>query len=169
MLSSALDYRPGAFGEQYHAWQATLDERAVVFTTHPRNLPERGTEWPDSDSYWTGTGSMPRSAQDENVAIHLYAPSFASQSGPPLDHFQSLAQTHAYLPTEHFDEVVRAGRWTFARKGDGYVALYSWREPQWRAPLPDEFTNGLTRDFDLVAPGGPDNVWIVEVGDATQH
>lgn len=169
MLSSALDYRPGAFGEQYHAWQATLDERAVVFTTHPRNLPERGTEWPDSDGYWTGTGSMPRSAQDENVAIHLYTPSFASQAAPPLDHFQYLDQTHAYLPTEHFDEVIRAGHWTFARKRDGYVALYSWREPEWRHPLPDEFTNRLTRDFDLVAPGGPDNVWIVEVGDAARH
>ena len=44
MLSSAQDYRPGCFGEQYHAWQATLDEDAVVFTTHPKDEPERGTE-----------------------------------------------------------------------------------------------------------------------------
>ena len=29
------------------------------------------------------------------------------------------------------------------------------------------FTNGLTGPFDLVAEGGPDNVWIVEVGDTS--
>jgi hypothetical protein len=165
MLSSALDYRPGAFGEQYHAWQATLDERAIVFTTHPKNLPQQGTEWPDSDGYWTGTGSMPRSAQDENVAIHIYAPAFASQAAGLLEHFQYLDSTHAYFPTEHFDEVVRDGNWTFGRKGDGFVALYSWRMPEWRAPLAGEFTHGLTKPFDLVAPGGAANVWIVEVGD----
>ena len=165
MLSSALDYRPGAFGEQYHAWQATLDERAIVFTTHPRNLPQQGTAWPDSDGYWTGNGSMPRSAQDRNVAIHIYAPAFESQASGLLDHFQYLDSTHAYFPTEHFDEVIREGNWTFGRKGDGYVALYSWRSPEWRAPLAGEFTHGLTQPFDLVAPGGAANVWIVEVGD----
>jgi hypothetical protein len=168
MLSSALDYRPGAFGEQYHAWQATLDERAIVFTTHPRNVPQQGTEWPDSDGYWTGNGSMPRSAQDQNVAIHLYAPAFSSQTSGLLDHFQYLDSTHAYFPTEHFDQVVREGNWTFGRKGDGFVALYSWRPPEWREPLAGEFTHGLTKPFDLVASGGADNVWIVEVGD-TEH
>jgi hypothetical protein len=168
MLSSALDYRPGAFGEQYHAWQATLDEHAIVFTTLPRNLPQQGTQWPDSDGYWTGTGAMPRSAQDDNVGIHIYAPAFASQPPGLLDHFQYLDYTHAYFPTEMFDEVVRDGHWTFGRKGDGFVALYSWHEPEWRAPLPGEFTHGLTKPFDLVAPGGAANVWLVEVGD-TQH
>jgi hypothetical protein len=28
-------------------------------------------------------------------------------------------------------------------------------------------TDGMTEPFDLVAEGGPDNVWIVEVGEAT--
>lgn len=168
MLSTALDYRPGAFGEQYHAWQATLDEHAIVFTTHPKNLPQQGTEWPDSDGYWTGTGSMPRSAQDKNVAIHIYAPAFPSQESGLLSHFQYLDYTHAYFPTEAFDEVVRDGHWTFGRKGDGFVALYSWHIPAWRAPLPGEFTHGLTKPFDLTAPGGAANVWIAEVGD-TKH
>src|SRR5690606_15067659 len=63
LRSTAQDYRPGAFAEQVHAWQATLDEHAVVFTTHPKNEPQIGTEWPDSDGYWTGSGSLPRSAQ----------------------------------------------------------------------------------------------------------
>jgi hypothetical protein len=169
MLSTAQDYRKGSFGEQYHAWQATLDENALVFTTHPKNEPEVGTRWPDSDGYWTGTGSMPRSAQHGVAGIHIYAPQFASPAGPPLDAFAYLPYTHAYFPQEHFDEVVTEAGWTFGRKGDGYVALWSWRPVRWRAHDPAQvFTHGLTQPFDLVADGGADNVWVVEVGDAAR-
>ena len=167
MLSTAQDYRKGAFGEQYHAWQATLDENALVFTTHPKNEPEEGTRWPDGDGYWTGTGSMPRSAQHGAAAIHLYAPQFESPTGPPLEAFGYLPYTHAYFPQEHFDEVVSEGPWTIGRKGDGYVALWSWRPVRWREhDAAKVFTHGLTQPFDLVADGGANNVWVVEVGDA---
>ena len=75
--------------------------------------------------------------------------------------------THAYFPQEHFDEVVQAGDWTFGRRGNGYVALWSWRPTHWRTYAdPGIFTHGLTQPFDLVADGGPDNVWITQVGDA---
>jgi hypothetical protein len=62
MLSSAIDYRPGELGHQYHAWQATLGEDAVAFTTSPGNEPRPGERWPDSDLYWNG-GVQPRSLQ----------------------------------------------------------------------------------------------------------
>lgn len=169
MLSSAQDYRPGDFGEQYHAWQATLGESAVVFTTHPKEEPEVGTEWPDGDGYWTGTGSMPRSAQHGTAAIHIYDPAFEVSTTPPLDAFGYLDRTHAYFPTEHFDEVVQEDGWTFGRKGDGYVGLWSQVPTSWRTPRDGEFTNGLTEDFDLVAEGRAANVWIVEVGDAERN
>jgi hypothetical protein len=165
MLSSAQDYRPGDFGNQYHAWQATLGSRAIVFTTHPANEPRAGTSWVDGDMYWTGTGTMPRTAQHGAAAIHVYAPSYENPPDGLLEAFQFLDYTHAYFPTEEFDEVVQSGHWTFGRKGDGYVALWSWRQPEWREHDPGVvFTNGLTEAFDLVAPGGPDNVWIPEVG-----
>jgi hypothetical protein len=169
MLSSAQDYRPGCFGQQYHAWQATLDEDAVVFTTLPGNEPRPGTRWVDADLYWSGTGAMPRSAQVGDTAIHLYAPRFASPGPGPLAAFSYLPFTHAYFPTERFDEVLQVGNWTLGRRGDGYVALWSWRPPEWRTHDPAvTFTNGLTQPFDLVAPGGADNTWIVQVGDAGQ-
>jgi hypothetical protein len=64
--------------------------------------------------------------------------------------------------------VVRDGHWTFGRNDDGYVALWSWRTPEWREHDPDDvFTDGMTEPFDLVAPGGADNVWITEVGSAS--
>jgi hypothetical protein len=167
MLSTAQDHRPGVFGQQYHAWQATFDEDAIAFTTQPRGEPEVGSEWPDSDGYWTGTGSMPRSAQQGGAAIHLYSPQYTP--GPPLDTFAYLDETHAYLPTEHFDEVVDGdGGWTFARAGDGYLALWSLNPTEWREHGEDVdgvFTNGLTEPFDLAAPGR-ENVWVVQVGDA---
>jgi hypothetical protein len=186
MLSSAQDYRPGCFGWQYHAWQATLDEDAVVFTTNPGNEPRPGDHWVDGDLYWSGAVTMPRSAQHGAAVINLYAPQYpAPPSGSPLAAFGYLPYTHAYFPTERFDEVrqtVASGApargpqgaeggggagWTFGRKGDGYVGLWSWRPTEWRTHDPaTTFTNGLTEPFDLVAPGGADNVWISEVGDA---
>jgi len=167
MLSTAVDFRPGTYSDQHHIWQATLDEEAIVFTTLPKNEPFPGEDsWPDRDGYWTGSGSLPRSVQQGAAGISLYAPRTAAEG--PLAGFDRLDYTHAWFPTERFDEVVRAGQWTFGRKGDGYVGLWSWRTPQWRTYAPGEaFTDGLTEPFDLVAPGGPDNAWIVEVGDAS--
>jgi hypothetical protein len=167
MLSSAQDYRPGCFGWQFHAWQATLDEDAVVFTTNPGNEPRPGDRWVDADLYWSGAATMPRSAQHGAAVINLYAPQYPAPTGPPLDAFGYLPYTHAYFPTERFDEVRQAAGWTFGRKGDGYVALWSWRPTEWRTHDPAvTFTNGLTEPFDLVARGGAANVWISEVGDA---
>jgi hypothetical protein len=167
MLSSAQDYRPGCFGQQYHAWQATLDEDAVVFTTNPANEPRPGDRWVDADLYWNGGATMPRSAQQGAAVINMYAPQYVSPTGPPLDAFSYLPYTHAYFPTERFDEVRQQGGWTFGRKGDGYVALWSWRPTEWRTHDPAvTFTNGLTQPFDLVARGGANNVWISEVGGA---
>jgi hypothetical protein len=166
MLSTAQSYRAGDFSEQAHISQATLDEHAIVFTTHPKNEPESGTQWPDGDGYWTGFGSLPRAAQHGAVSLSLYAPAFAP-IGPPLDDFGYLPYTHAYFPQERFDEIAQAGGWTFGRRGDGYVALWSWRPTRWRTyDDPGIFTHGLTEPFDLVAEGGPDNAWVTQVGDA---
>ena len=48
-----------------HAWQAAIDEDAMVFTSHPLTAPKATDDWNDDDSpgYWTGEASMPRSAQ----------------------------------------------------------------------------------------------------------
>jgi len=168
MLSSAQDYRKGSRGNQYHAWQATFDANAQVFTTHPAVPPRENTEWGDDPDpgNWTGTASMPRSAQHENVAIHLYAPQYSVMGGPfyAVTHYEPY--THAYFPQDHFDEVVRDGNWTFGRFRDGYIALYSWRPPEFVDHGPTVPTNGMLQPFDLIAHGGPDNVWIVECGRA---
>ena len=124
--------------------------------------------WDDGDYYWNGGVTMPRSAQQGPAVINLYAPQYAPAGGP-LSAFDYLPYTHAYFPTERFDEVRQVGGWTFGKRGNGYVALWSWRPTEWREHDPAEtFTNGLTKPFDLVAPGGANNVWISQVGDAAR-
>lgn len=171
MLSTAQDYRKGVRGSQTHTWQATLGERALVFSQHPGTLPVPEGDpvppdwnWQQQDEpgpgYWTGEASQPRAAQVENVTIAIYAPQYTPL--PELG-FPSRDETHAYFPVAHMDEVVQNGRWTFGRKDAAYVALYSWRPTEWRRGQPEVFEND-GRDFDLVAPGGASNVWIVECG-----
>jgi hypothetical protein len=168
MLSTAQSFRPGCVGFQHHVWQATLDGEAVVFTVHPGNEPSAHPgDYLDDDRYWTGSATLPRSVQHGRAALHLYAPGFTLPDVDALSGFAYLDETHAYFPTECFDEVHTDGHWTVGRRRDGYVALWSWRPVAWRHHDPAHvFTNGLTGAFDLVADGGPDNVWIVELGDA---
>lgn len=169
MLSSAVDHRPGGLNGQIHAWQATFGADAVVFTQHPAVPIVQSTNWRDDPDpgYWTGEASIPRSAQLENVAIHLYAPQYRPDYPPPLDAFRYEPYTHAYVPQDHFDEVAQEDDWTFVRKGDGYAGLYSWRPTEWITVDPNVVaTNGMVKPFDLRAAGGPDNVWIIECGRA---
>ena len=170
MLSSVVDHRFGDAMEQVHAWQATLDPEALVFTTHPSNDLRPSTDWGNDNGYWTGTASMPRTAQVGRAAVHIYRPRYASPTdnllGPLFgyEHF-----THAFFPQDRFDEIVEQDGWVIGRKGAGYVALWSERPAHWRAYAPGESTGGHTLPFDLVAPGGADNVWICEVGRAADH
>ena len=171
MLSSVVDHRVGDAMEQVHAWQATLGPEAVVFTTHPSEGVRETLDWSVDGGYWTGTASMPRSAQRDRAAIHVYRPSYEPPTDPILGPYFSYEPfTHAFFPQDRFDEVIERDGWVMGRKGDGYVALWSERPTQWRAyDVATEATGGHTLPFDLLAPGGPDNVWIVEVGRQVDH
>lgn len=167
MLSTAQAYRPGTVGYQHHVGQATLDEHAVVFTTHPGNGPSpRPGDYLDHDRWWTGSATLPRAVQHGRALVQMYAPAFASPGDGVLAAFAYCDHTHAFLPTERFDEVVERDGWVVARRRGGYVAVWSWRPLRWRHHDPAEVaTFGLTGPFELVADGGPDNVWVMEVGD----
>lgn len=171
LLSSALDYRKGSLAAQGHAWQLTFNPNALLFTMHPARPILESTQWRDDEEstggYWTGEASFPRSAQHENVAIHIYAPQYDPANPPPFDAFRYEPYTHAYVPQDHFDEVVQDGPWTFVRFRDGYGALYSYRPTEWIEYDPAIVaTNGMIKPFDLRATGGPNNVWIVEAASA---
>lgn len=168
MLSTAQDYRPGCVGFQHHVSQATLRDDAIVFVTHAGNPPtaQRG-DYLDGDRYWTGSATLPRAVQHGRCCVQVYAPGFTLPDMAELAGFAYAPETHAFFPTDRFDEVVERDGWVIGRKGDGYVGLWSWRLARWRDHDPaTTYTDGLAGPFDLVAAGGPDNVWICEVGDA---
>ncbi|MCB0971594.1 MAG: hypothetical protein KDA97_08775, partial [Acidimicrobiales bacterium] len=169
-LASVLDHRFGQQRDQIHAWSATVDAEALVFTTHPSTDRAESTDWGDDDGpgYWTGEASIPRVAQHEKTAIVVYQPAWDESTDELLwSVFPYRDFTHAYFPTERFDEVRQEGNWTLGRKGDGYIALWSMRPVSWREYDPAVYaTDDMTEPFDLVAEGGPDNIWVCEVGEA---
>ncbi|NSW53580.1 MAG: hypothetical protein HPY85_13830 [Anaerolineae bacterium] len=146
MLSSAEEYRVGYGGDQQSIWQAIIGENATTFTTHPGPF-KNGT--PD---YWTGSGILPHVRQVENVLLCIYH----IHKKPTLYAPTRYEFTHAWLPQTAFDEFRQEGRWCFARKARGYLALYSAQPTRWQD------------DNDLIADGRK-NVWIVEMGSEIQN
>lgn len=140
MLSSAQDYRPGSKGYQQHIWQATLGPEAVVFTNNPGSTEEKWTP-----NLWAGSEVLPRAAQYRNVLICIYN----------IPEKNKLAYSHAYFPRESFDEVKEVGNWIFARKADGYLALFS--QNIWGRGRKDE-----------VLVTSPQNIWLCEVGNKSE-
>ena len=167
-MASVIDHRFGEMRDQGHAWQAAIDENAMVFTNHPVPDTAQSTIWAEDSEpgYWTGEAAMPRSAQYQGTAVHIYQPKWDESTDPLVwGVFEYRPFTHAYVPQDHFDEVRQVGNWTIAAKNGAYIALWSWRTPTWREYDPAVVaTNGMVKPFDLVAEGGPDNVWLVEVG-----
>ena len=145
VLSSLLDYRKGRPGYQHQPWQLTLSDSALIYTNHPG-----GKNLRFSPNYWAGNEILPRTAQHGSVAVAIY--------NIPAGH--NVPFSHAYFPVKEMDEVVIRGNWLFARKGEGYAALYSAVKPE------------LTTDFrgelcDVIAQS-PRNVWICEASTASE-
>ncbi|MCU1496172.1 MAG: hypothetical protein JWM47_125 [Acidimicrobiales bacterium] len=158
MLSTAQSWRAGQRTESALVSQATLDGATSVFTTLPKGGSAGG-------GYWSGDGAAPRAAQHEDTVVSIYAPQYAAGGTGGFNGYQSY--THAFFPQDRFDDVVQRDGWTFGRKGDGYVALWSWRPTRW-APFDAAVDHpaGVTNPWELIADGGSDNVWINHVGRA---
>jgi len=159
MLSTAQDWRKGYGGDQQSIWQATLGMDAVAFTTHPGNETLEGP----TPRYWVGYGTMPRAIQVKNVVISLYdvdTTTVLYVQDQPL-------YTHAFLPKARFDDVHKEGGWFFARKGDGYLALWSSDpDSDWlQNSDPDQSELG---DYEIIADGEK-TIWICELGRAADY
>jgi hypothetical protein len=142
MLASAQDYQPGEPGYQQHVWQATFNQDAVVFVTHPSCVSSDGSHRPNA---WHGNVVLPRVAQWKDVLVSVH--------NLPVDDW--LGYTHAYFPTA-FDEVFFADNWAFASKGNGYIALTAAQELQ-------RITSGESAYRELRSYGTK-NVWLCQMG-----
>ena len=154
-LSVAQDHRKGRNSMQSHVWQATLDVNATVFTCSPGEITQ------GFEQRWVG-GWLPRATAYKNVNIIQY-----DRTTLPLEaEFLLLIlrlifgpdthYIHAHFPRWAFDEWVQYGDWTFGKKGDGYVALYSYKPTWWH------------NNHDLRVQGSK-NAWICELGSANEY
>jgi hypothetical protein len=144
-LSGAQDYKPAVWSAQVLVWLATIDKNAFVTTTYPSLST-------GDDGQWTG-GWQPRGTYYKNVGVLQYwRPTL------PLIDGLCTKYTHAYFQQSGFDQVVQSGNWTIGKKGDSYLALYSQNPTTW----------STANDYELIADG-EENVWIVELGDATAN
>ena len=147
-LSGVQDHQKGMSGMQELIWQASLGMYATVFTNSGPTL--RGEDYMG--------GWKPRATLYKNVGIIQYDRGLQM----PLVETLMLAlgpecYTLAYFPKWAFDEVVPKGHWTFGRKGDGYVGLYSFMKPVWNE------NNIELRAF------GKKNLYIVEMGSKSEN
>ena len=136
--------KPRGYTEQI--WQATLSERAVVFSNHPGS--PRETSRP---GYWQGNGCLPWAFQNRNALVCLYQ----------IDPDHDLPFIHIWFPKSEFDEVVERGGWVFARKRDGYLGLKPLEAYQWT-------TDGQWAGKEIRSPGCRNGV-VCEAGKASDY
>jgi hypothetical protein len=169
-----------------HVWQVTLGEDAVIFGNAPTAFPpewqwyreaftsesvlagfERGVRgdlhplWVPGNmppghagdvrpGYWQGHPQSPRSFGAGRAAFILYQ----------LQPDTPLPWTHLYFPRAAFDEVRTDGHWIFARKREGYAAVWTstpgvwttsgtWADCEVRIPARDSGTFVLVGDREL--------------------
>jgi len=123
-LSTAQKYYPGTFGDQQHIWQATIDEKTAIFTTHPGAAFFDDNARNFSPDYWVGNGILPHSVQHENVNLSIY--DLRRRKG--FLEKDRLLFTHAHFPTDQFDQVVHDHEYIFAEKGKVKIALIGGSE-----------------------------------------
>ncbi|MGV8973392.1 MAG: hypothetical protein ACOH10_13805 [Rhodoglobus sp.] len=215
MLSSVQQHRAGEVSFQKLPWVASLGLDACVWTNAP--LTASGGGYPTAAGWelfkhalllqgsdamvdgakifgladmkdlkkeglyeWGGSISLPTIVQYRDAAIIGYDFSNEHRSF-------SSTPTHAWFPTEYFDEVDPSpvderwlsdgGSWVFGSREDGYVALYSARRIKWVRdhrfdddPSPADPSRkirdvGAFTTTELRAEEGS-NFWICAIGNA---
>ncbi|MFV0359766.1 hypothetical protein [Tropicimonas sp.] len=143
-LGSAALYRWGDWGYQETLVHARIgrNPRAQVWVNHPGEMVQSGYGRP---SYWGGSANVPRVQQYRDLAIVIFD-GVAPQIG----------FTHAWFPTEAFDEWQVTGGSAVACAGRGLVALRG------AGPLELQTTGGAA-GAELRQPGRGGR-WVLRVG-----
>ncbi len=146
-LSGAQDHQKALGGYQEHIWQASLDENATVFTNSHGGF--RGEDF-------TG-GFNPKATLHKNVGVIQYDRLSQSLILELVYMFLGFKPiTQAYFPQWAFDDVFQQGKWTFGKKGESYVALFSQNPTRWIS------------NYELISDGKK-NLYIVELGSVEEY
>lgn len=177
---------PGGFGRSTEqVWQATFDEQTLVFSNHPNLLRlARQEDNPDAlrrlsayettppgemhpywvegnvppgspgdirPGYWQGNVCGPRSYGEGPMAMLIY----------DIEPREAMPWAHVFFPRRRFDELREQDPWLFARKGDGYLAL--WVPTGYKPTM-----SGVWRDVEL-RMNGARSALIAIVGRRADH
>jgi hypothetical protein len=153
-LAGAQDHKKGENGGQELIWQATLDNQAYVLTNSPGGYTQQLKQM------YMG-GWKPKATLYKNVGIIQYDREVMPFELEVGFFFLNLFTgfkfyTHAYFPKWAFDSVVEYGKWMIGKKGDGYVALYTYEPSFW------------VNNYELRS-WGQKNAYIVELGSVEEH
>jgi len=146
-LSGAQDHQKGLMGMQEHIWQASLDEYATIFTNSHGGF--RGENHVG--------GFKPRATLYKNVGVIQYdrlSQSLILELVYAILEFKDITQ--AYFPRWAFNEVLQQNKWTFGRRLDSYVAMYSNEPQEWEDDI-------------FLTSQGKKNVYIVELGSVDEY
>ena len=153
MLATAQSHHAGEFADQQHVWSATLGYEFSVFTTHPAK-PLGDGALSGSPSYWVGSGRFPHSAQEENINITIY--SIEDKKG--FMEKNLVFFTHAYFPTELFDETILEENLAFGAYKNAYIALIGKNDLY----LQEGTTDDLIQD-------GAVTFWVCEMASINEY
>ena len=139
-------FEPGVYGYQQHMWSAALSSEALVFVNHPGAFADSSSSRP---GYWYGNGVMPALRQQGRMLGAVYS----IPDNHPV-HF-----THIFFPECKFDEIARNSSWIFARKGNGFLALWSSGNP---VPYDDQLIGSELRVYE------DDSAYLIVMGSAAE-
>ncbi|MGH4036851.1 MAG: hypothetical protein ACRQFF_03285 [Sphaerochaeta sp.] len=154
MLTTAMNYFPGNFGDQHNVQTATLSSDISVYNTHPAVSENKSGLNGNSPTYWTGYGYLPDAVQDKNIAMSIYR--LPKKSG--LLQSPVLQYTYSWFPTDKFDEWKIEDNKAFGLKKDAYIALIA------KNPI-----NLIGDEKDRLQQDGQDTYWITELGSKSDY
>ncbi|PKK99290.1 MAG: hypothetical protein CVV57_01870 [Tenericutes bacterium HGW-Tenericutes-2] len=126
MLSTAQKYHPKKFGDQQHIWQATMNDKISVFSTHPGSPMFDDAARNFSPSFWVGNGINPHAIQHENKVFLIY------DLSPRKGYLERNRQeyVHFYFPKDEFDEIIDKGSIILAKKKQNYIGIIASKNPK---------------------------------------
>ncbi|MCL2512598.1 MAG: hypothetical protein FWF08_01750 [Oscillospiraceae bacterium] len=145
IMSTAQGYNPGGFCTQENIFSVVLSRDLSFFHHHPARDDRKNELTP---GYWTGSGRLPMTAQDENINMAVYR---LPKDAGLLELYAPPKYIHAYLPIERYSEIREEGRYVFARLNDAYLALIGANRFEY-APYDRASADTLTGDKPEDAP-----------------
>ncbi len=143
IIGGVRDHNVGMCDMHFISAMIALPGDITLFFSSPNNVAEGSGLRPD---YWAGQAFLPR------VLMHGRTLAVIWHDVNNSD----IWMTHCHFNARKFDEVVSEAGWTFGRKGDSYVGIYSSAAHSFRK-------EGAYAGRELVCDGN-ETVWLAECG-----